>query len=68
MYDTFVYKKISDDELKERIDYWIKLSKFFKKEAFQYGIPFYETDEDRKIKLNDLCKKIVNDISEKERE
>lgn len=55
-------KKMSDDELKENIKYWIKYSKTLKLQAEKLGIPFYETDKNREKVINE----IINDIEKKQ--
>lgn len=59
-------KKLLDEDLRKRIEFWIELSKFLQEESKQYGIPFYETDINREIKLFDILNTILNNLVEKD--
>ena len=55
-------KKIPDDELKERILFCIKYSKFLQEKCKEYGIPFYETNHNRNLVLNRICKDAIQNV------
>lgn len=59
---SFSYtKKMSDDELRERVSFYIRYSKFLQNKCDEYNIPFYETNKNRENVLisifNELIKK-----------
>lgn len=59
-------KKMSDDELKERISFYIRYSRFLQSKCDEYNIPFYETNKNREQILNTIFKTLVksNQISD----
>ena len=58
---SFSYtKKMSDDELKERISFYIRYSTFLKNKCNDYNISFYETNVNRTNVLNTIFNTLVD--------
>ena len=54
-------RELPDDELKERISFYIRYSRFLQSKCAEYNIPFYETNKNREQVLNSIFKTLVVD-------
>lgn len=60
---SFSYtKKMSDNELKERISFYIRYSRFLQSKCNEYKIPFYETDKNREQILKEIFKTLTKNF------
>ena len=52
---------ISDEVLRKSIENWILYSKFLQKQAKEYSLPFYETNDNWNVLLNQIVDELINE-------
>ena len=60
-------KKMDNDELKERISFSLKYSRYLQERCKKYGIPFFETEKDRKTTLYNIFNTLIK-VNERNQE